>query len=262
MKKGLYIIAAGIMAASALSSCDSVSEPDRFIEVEIIPQRAILIEEFTGQGCTNCPDGHVAIKDMLSTLGDSIVPVSIHASGLALNPPNGFKTQAGETYYQNVGSPELPTAVINMQTNPLQVSSWSDAIGRLILQPTPFTVKADARVDGDKYSINVAFSSGEDYEGKLMVWILQNDLISRQLDHGTMIQDYVHSHVFRTYATDDIWGEPVSLKAHEPQYRDFTYTIPAAWGNGNLNASLDNLYVVAFLYNNDGVAQVTSTMKE
>lgn len=254
MKKLTSILAGALFAAISLNSCDSVSEPDRFVPAEIIPQRAVLIEEYTGQLCTNCPDGHAAIKDILTTLGDSVVPVSIHASNLAINLPLGLKTNTGEEYYKAAGSPALPTAIINMQTSPLQVADWGAAINRLIMDKTPFTVAASAKVNGDNYDIEVAFSSGDDYEGKLMVWILENDIVRRQIDHGTNIQNYVHNHVFRAAATSDIWGDPVSLKAHEAQHKSISFPIPA-----NEYWNPDNLYVVAFLYNDSGVQQVTST---
>lgn len=254
MKHLLSIISGGIIAAAAFTACNTIDDDDRFIPVEIEPHRAIFIEEFTGQNCTNCPDGHKAIQNLTAAFGDSLVAVGIHASGLAVPAPLGFKTDTGEEYYKSVGSPALPTAVINMQTSPLQVSDWSSQVDRLIVNSTQFTVKAEAELDGDMYNIKVAFSSGEDYKGKLMVWICENDIERRQLDHGTYINDYVHNHVFRAAVTDDIWGQPVSLKKNEPQYLDFSYKIePTYYWDTN------NIYVVAFLYNDAGVAQVTQT---
>lgn len=235
-----------------MGGCDSVSEPDRFVPAEIVPMRAVLLEEYTGQECTNCPDGHIAIKEISASLGDSVVPVGIHASGLAIPAPVGYKTATGEEYYKAAGSPALPTAVINMQTAPLQVSDWGAAINNIIMTPTPFTVKAEGKVNDSDYDISVAICAGDDYEGRLMVWVVENDLIGRQLDHGTLISDYEHQHVFRAAVTEDIWGEPVTLKAHEAQYLDFSCPIGARWNK-------DNIYVVAFLYNDQGVAQVTAS---
>lgn len=245
---GTLIAAAELM----MTSCDSVSEPDRFIPAEINPQRSLLVEEFTGQNCTNCPDGHKAIKDITESLGDSVVAVCIHASGLAFDAPRGYKTATGEEYYKNAGSPTLPTAVINLQTAPLQVSAWGAQINRLIMTPTPFTVKAATEISADNMDISVAFSSGEDYEGKLMVWVCENNLVGIQLDHGTWVRDYDHNHVFRAAATPDIWGDDVNMKSHVAQNKSYTVPIDPSWNK-------DNLYVVAFLYNGDGVAQVTQT---
>lgn len=252
--KPTAIITSLICAASLLQlgGCNTVDEEDRFIPAEIVPQRAILLEEFTGQMCTNCPDGHQAIREITATLGDSVVAVGIHASNLAINPPIGLKTATGEAYYTNAGSPVLPTGVINLQTDPLQVSDWGSNIDRLIMTPTPFTVKAEGTAIDGNYEIKVAFSSGEDYEGRLMVWVVENDIVGRQLDHGTMVSDYVHNHVFRAAVTSDIMGEEVGLKADTPQYRDYSIEISPYW-------KAKDLYVVAFLYNSGGVAQVTAS---
>lgn len=250
--KTLKYIGATTFLALSLASCDNVSEPDRFVPTEIVPQRAILIEEYTGQRCTNCPDGHAAIRDITGQLGDSVVAVGIHAGDLAVPTPMGFRTPTADEYYKDAGNPALPTAVINLQTPPLMVTDWGAAINRLIITPTPFTVKAQGEADGNNFNIKVAVSAGEDYKGKLMVWICENDIVSMQLDHGTVIPDYVHNHVFRAAATDDIWGESVSLSAHKAQYFTFSKQIEDYW-------EAKNLYVVAFLYNDAGVAQVTQT---
>ena len=85
-----------------------------------------------------------------------------------------------------------------------------------------------------------------------MVWICENDIPRLQIDHGTTINNYIHNHVFRAAVTEDIWGEPVNMKAHQPQYFTYSYPVDRYWNTGNL-------YVVAFLYNSDGVAQVTQT---
>lgn len=254
MKRIYTLIAGGVLAGAVLTSCDSVSEPDRIVPAEIIPQRALLIEEFTGQRCTNCPDGHAVIKDMLVSLGDSVVPVSIHPTSIYAEPSiMGLKTATGEEYYKAAGSPALPTAVINKQTNPLQVQEWGSAVNHLILDSTPFTVKAENTLsaDGDKMNIKVAYSSGEDFTGKLQVWVLENHVIGMQIDHGTRIDAYDHMHVFRQ-AVNGTWGEDVTLKAHEAQNAEYTVDINPFW-------TPENVYVVAFLYDNGGVRQVTST---
>lgn len=251
MKHLQTIILGSILAGGILSSCDSVSEPDRFIPAEIDPQRSILVEEYTGQNCVNCPDGHAAIKEIVASLGDSVVPVSIHASSLAIAAPSGLKIEAGETYYKDAGSPALPAAVINMQTSPLQIPAWGEAINKLIMTPTPFTVRPHATIDGDNYKIDVAFSAGEDYEGSLLVWVLENDVVARQLDGPNLVKDYVHNHVLRAVVNGQ-WGEEVKLNAHVAQHREYTFALDPAWNK-------NNLYVVAFLYNQTGVAQVHAT---
>lgn len=254
MNKIFSIIAGMALGASALTSCNEVSEPDRTVPADIQARRTVLIEEFTGQRCTNCPDGHQAIHNLKASplLGDSIIAVGIHASGLAMNPPVGFKTETGEEYYRYFGSPALPTAILNMATSPLVVELWTTNINRLIVVPTDYTVRAEATYSDDgTITVNVATSAGEDFEGHLQVWITEDDIVAYQLDHGTNVNDYEHNHVFRA-AVNGTWGEEVSLKAHTPQTFNYTYQAQSTWKPANLN-------IVAFLYNDAGVAQATET---
>lgn len=234
-------------------ACDSVSEPDRVVEAQITPARTMLIEEFTGQRCTNCPDGHVAINNLLhsAALGDSIIAVGIHASTLALDPPMGLRIPEGEEYYKNFGSPALPTAILNRQTEPLQVDLWTSNINRLIIVPTPYTVRAEATLspDGKTIDIKVGMSAGDDYSGNLQVWVTENDIIAYQLDHGKNIMSYEHNHVLRG-VVNGIDGEAVSLKKDIPDYLQYTQTVEENWVP-------ENLEIVAFLYNKEGVAQAT-----
>ena len=63
MKIRTYIyIVAGLLIL-ALNSCDKVDEDDRFVYMK--PEamgRNVLVEDFTGQNCKNCPDAHVVIE--------------------------------------------------------------------------------------------------------------------------------------------------------------------------------------------------------
>lgn len=252
MKKIFCALASCALLGLSFAACDEVSEDDRFIPAEIVPRRAVLIQDYTGQRCTNCPDGHKAIQEITATLGDSVVAVAIHGGQLSIPAPIGMATPVSDDYYKAAGQPPQPAGVINMQTDPLQYTAWGEAINKIIINPTPFTVKASTKVNGDSFDISVAFSGGEDYKGKLMVWVCENDIVALQIDHGTAIPDYVHNHVFRACATEDMWGVDVDLKANDPQYMNFSCPIESYWNK-------DNIYAVAFLYNEAGVAQVTQT---
>lgn len=42
------------------------------------PQQSIVLEEFTGQGCPNCPRGIVAIDNLHRIYGDKFIPIALH----------------------------------------------------------------------------------------------------------------------------------------------------------------------------------------
>ena len=72
MKKLLYIF----IAAIVLSSCDVISEGDRIIPVEVIlGERRVLLEEFTGFRCVNCPSAATIAHELIEMYVDHIVVV-------------------------------------------------------------------------------------------------------------------------------------------------------------------------------------------
>ena len=66
---------------------------------------------------------------------------------------------------------------------------------------------------------------------------------------GTRNDNYVHRHVFRD-AVNGQWGDEIIVKEGYSIDKDYTFTISEDWVP-------ENLSVVAFVYNNSGVLQVT-----
>ena len=79
MKK-IYFLSL-LAAALLLISCDEVSSSKRLIYVEP-PEvgRAVLIEDYTGQYCVNCPKASQEIERLLEQYGDTtVIAVAIHS---------------------------------------------------------------------------------------------------------------------------------------------------------------------------------------
>lgn len=254
MKKFALILSSVLLASGFFAACDSVEEDERYIPIEKQEaKRVVLVEEFTGMSCTNCPDGHQAIHNLLEAYPESVIPVCIHSgdAGLILDPTQRLKLDipAGQEYYRNAGSPALPAAVINMQTPPLQVPNWASSVVEIMAKDTPLTLSATANFTADKKSIDidVDMSSVDPLNGKLLVWVCENNIVGYQLDHGKHVLDYVHNHVLRA-VVNDTWGESVSLTANNPTTISYSQPMQEDWVT-------ENTYIVAFVYNDTGVVQ-------
>lgn len=71
------------------------------------PVKRVVLEEFTGRDCSNCPLGIVTIDNLRSRFGDKFLPIAIH--GYTGDPlGNGF-----ESYYGYLGLNAAPSARIN-----------------------------------------------------------------------------------------------------------------------------------------------------
>lgn len=70
--------------------------------------RRVLLEEETGQGCNNCPLGHLAMEKLESLYGDKFIPVAYHTY-------TGDSFESGMSSYTEgyLGLNAAPTAVIN-----------------------------------------------------------------------------------------------------------------------------------------------------
>ena len=88
-------------------------------------------------------------------------------------------------------------------------------------------------------------------DGHLQLWLVEDDVKAFQLmPDGTRNDDYVHQHVFRT-ALNGTWGESLTVKEGETQTINHDgMVLNEAWNVANLS-------VVAFVYNDQGVQQVT-----
>ena len=61
------------MLATALVACDNIDENERLIPVtpqENLNQKNILIEDFTGMNCVNCPSAAAQIKQLQAAYED------------------------------------------------------------------------------------------------------------------------------------------------------------------------------------------------
>lgn len=256
MKINKFIIP--FAAATLLfSACDSISPDDRYIEVEAVkPKRAVLLEEFTGQNCTNCPEGHKFVAQLREQYGSSFIPVSIHASNLSIavgsNPAlNGLATADGETYYKNAGSPVLPTGVVDRRTQALGRDEWANSVRQEMEREAPaaLEVSADLADDSKSLSVTVNIKPTADINGFLQVWLVESNIVAFQLNGGQYQFDYVHNHVFRA-AVNGTNGESFTASKNVFDEKSYTYTLDDSW-------KPENMAVVAFIYDSTGILQAT-----
>ena len=248
------------LTAVALAACSDISDDERFIPIEgVEPQRAVLLEEFTGQNCPNCPAAHKEIETLTAQYGDAIVPVSIHAGSFGISSTArrpGLMQPEGDTFNDRYGIDEWPKGVVNGRGGATNHDEWSDAVRREMTRNAPLTIELSAAITPDtpgSISITCTLKPSDDLDGELFVWVTEDHIIARQLDKelGT-IADYEHNHVYRASATA-IEGDAISLRAHVHTTLNFTTELRATeketWNTANLS-------IVAFVREPDGgVAQ-------
>lgn len=259
--KNLFLGVATAAMAMAAASCSNIDEEDRLIYVKPAEVgRAILIEDFTGQRCVNCPTGTEIINGIVDTYGeDNVIAVGIHSGplGFAGNSKTvGLMTDTGNEYYTHWDKENKmgqPWVIFNRKTSPdSHYNNWAAMVGTIISEKANLSVKIDNAYDAATRTLTTtvgAFGTNGTVNGKLQVWIVEDGIKALQMmPDGKPNKEYMHNHVFRA-AVNGTWGEDVTVNEGETTTKQYSYVLPEAW-------NADNIAIVAFVYNDGGVENV------
>ncbi len=259
--KNLFLGVATAAMAMAAASCSNIDEGDRLIYVKPAEVgRAILIEDFTGQKCINCPTGTEIINGIVETYGeDNVIAVGIHSGplGFAGNSKTvGLMTDTGNEYYTRWDKENKmgqPWVIFNRKTSPdSHYNNWAAMVGTIISEKANLSVKIDNAYDVATRTLTTTVGAdgvNGTVNGKLQVWIVEDGVKALQMmPDGKSNKEYIHNHVFRA-AVNGTWGEDVTVKEGETTTKQYQYVLPEAW-------NADNIAVVAFVYNDGGVENV------
>lgn len=259
--KNLFLGVATAAMAMAAASCSNIDEGDRLIYVKPAEVgRAILIEDFTGQRCINCPTGTEIINGIVETYGeDNVIAVGIHSGplGFAGNSKTpGLMTDTGNEYYTHWDKENKmgqPWVIFNRKTSPdSHYNNWAAMVGTIISEKANLSVKIDNAYDAATRTLTTTVGAdgvNGTVNGKLQVWIVEDGVKALQMmPDGSANKEYIHNHVFRA-AVNGTWGEDVTVKEGETTTKQYSYVLPEAW-------DADKIAVVAFVYNDGGVENV------
>lgn len=259
--KNLFLGVATAAMAMAAASCSNIDEGDRLIYVKPAEVgRAILIEDFTGQRCVNCPTGTEIINGIVDTYGeDNVIAVGVHSGplGFAGNSKTvGLMTDTGNEYYTHWDKENKmgqPWVIFNRKTSPdSHYNNWAAMVSTIISEKANLSVKIDNAYDVATRTLTTKVGAdgvNGTVNGKLQVWIVEDGVKALQMmPDGKPNKEYIHNHVFRA-AVNGTWGEDVTVKEGETTTKQYSYVLPETW-------NADNIAVVAFVYNDGGVENV------
>lgn len=261
MHKQLKTIILTAAAACALTACDSVASDDRYIPVEsLTAQRTVIVEDFTGQKCVNCPAAHVVLEELTAQWGDAVIPVSIHAGSFGIAADytryTGLMQPEGNTYNDAWGITEWPKGVVNRQYAPSNHDLWATQVREALKAPARLDIGLTASLTPDSMiDITTTLRPQADIPGaKLQIWVIEDSIVARQwdIDRGT-INDYVHNHVYRA-SVNGVGGEDVALSADQFAPSTLSHTI-ALRRTATERWRASKISVVAFVYTSAGVEQ-------
>lgn len=242
-----------LLLASAAWACSHIDDGEQLIYVK--PEQAkrvVLLEDFTGQRCVNCPKGTEVIEQLQQTYGDSVfIAVGIHGGPLGFSGNDnlvGLATDIGNEYYDYWHLEYQPVGLVNRH-GAVNYTDWAKAVKEELTKTAPLDMSLSATLSDGQVQIHLSeYGTDGQTTGKLQVWLLEDQITAMQLmPDGTADADYVHNHVLRA-AVNGTWGEDFTIGEAEIKEQELTQILDATWDPQHLS-------VVAFVYNDNGVVQ-------
>jgi len=272
-----------IITVAGFISCDKVDDP-----YEHLPQigdcridsndlvfasndttniiRKLLVEEYTGIKCGNCPDMARALKTVLEQEEDVIL-VAIQAACSNLSEtdskhPIDLRGDESNIYCKEISNGDvIPYSLVNYKSDQgkaataevdeaisdlLNDNAWSSPIFKLAINTSYYP---ECRL----LSIENKAEALVDYDGKfgVITYLVENDIIAPQTDYkyredpDRLKKDYEHDHTLRK-AIPSAWGVELAASASTGErFSNFSqYEVPEAY-------LIQNCEIVSFVYDID-----------
>lgn len=289
MNKFSIILSSIAIVSASLISCDVEDDPFAHVDGTVsdlgdpafndtvwndttFDGQMIVIEDFTGHRCPNCPKGTDLAKMIINDNPDNVMVVALHNSDNFSKPkPPTFlaeyETVTGENLRLDFDLNAFPIGMINridFQGNDQRGTSidlWEDRINQLLNDPAymspSLTIDFMTVYNTENRLLRVFPKvdvlepiTGEVYLG---VYVLENGIISPQEDNRAnppIIDDYEHNHLLRAgFEQNDIGTKIFESPQAGAVYRNDTLATADVVINDGWNA--DALEVVVYTYNRD-----------
>lgn len=221
------------------SACDVINEKDGYTEPYQPPAEAngrkVLLEEYTGMRCVNCPAAAEEAHLLQQTFGEVLVVVSIHAGGFAV--PSGIfqpdlRTEAGNEYYSHFGLAGTPFGIVSRKshggTMALSPAVWADALRSVLTIPSEISMEGRVGYKNEDRAFQClikvhGLQSGE--ELNLTLWLVEDNIITPQVKPGRVEHNYNQRHVLRS-ALNGTWGEKIVAEQNGEWSGVRSYVLP------------------------------------
>lgn len=281
--KILRIFVLLITASFILHSCDEIDQPYKKdgggndtiacpvpdFPVNNNPVRKVMLEEFTGHMCPNCPKGQLKVKELTDKYGEQLNVVSIHAGVFAeLDPNHGytydFRTPEGALINDDfeAGNLGYPSGMVNriIKAPPdnriMSRFEWEGAMDTM-MSVSPFVdiqIITDYEESSRKLCTHVQTEYLQDITKNinLVIYILEDSIVSKQTNNDPgigdtpAIDDYVHMHVLRGTASG-AYGKVVSeglIPEGTKIIKTYKTILPDEWDEHHIS-------VLAYVYYQD-----------
>ncbi len=228
--------------------------------------RKVLVEEFTGAKCPNCPDAREQLKAVADANPNRLIIMEMHPSDHPLGHPvakiakYNFNVQDVSDIFKSIFRGYfplgIPTAGIDRVVEGGEILikrlSWASVLNSRLDTESPIKLTLDNSYDAAKASgivkVNVSYTKAVNTRNYISIAVIEDNIVDPQEFPNHIDTFYNFKHVFRkSFASaggTEILGN-ISTKEPGRVYEgSFKYTIDPSW-------KPENCRIIVWLHNND-----------
>lgn len=233
-----FVLSIAVVVAVFLNACDKIKYPieksgetvtgTSFIYKDnsaIAESRKVLLEDYTGHTCGNCPAAAEVAHQLAEQHGNKLVLIAVHAGFFArLKNPDyttSYTTTVGNDWDGSNGfgisAAGNPNGMVNRKaydgSRIQKETKWPSSVASAVNEPLIVTLNVNSEYDTTVRALNVLvrakFKSAYQNNVKLSVVYTEDEVIGHQLDYRKkpeLVSDYHFEHMLRG-SVNGSWGE-------------------------------------------------------
>ena len=291
-----YITAFFLAGIFVFTSCDKVEnaypEPETELDVSLYPgnwsdymeneypefpnlssqAQNVLLEEYTGHRCNNCPNAAIVANDLAANNPDRVFVAAIHASPGGMSSFQQFDPNASSFYTNHTNDEGLsygeyfqngfnffgnPQGTVNKQVVDNKMFDFS---GTWATRTSNLLANNDVKVflqshfnyyeatNGGYLHVQLEKATNININVNALVYVIRNEKVDWQvMPNNSYNPDYVHKSAHLGSVNKNPWGRPVfnsSSTLGEKVVLDYSFPIPTG-------EDVNNLHLLIFAYDTE-----------
>ena len=228
-------------------------------------QRKVLIEKFTGQSCSACPNGAEVVKTVRAAFEGRSIEVAHHegfgADAFTIEESTIFANyfyESPQAKYspaimidRNIANSTDSKAVACPVTDNATPLFTTDILGKALESIAPLNINISHTYNEANRQLAVTVSGEAIQElpnARVNVWLTQSNIKAFQIKGGN---DYNHNHAIRASLTGT-WGQELVLTPENKYEMTFRYQLPEKIGD--FDVVIEDIEIVAFVADYDATS--------
>lgn len=251
-----------------LSVASLVGVTGAFAQINVstaVEKKTAVLEEFTGNYCTYCPDGHKIADQIAANPSYKVITLKIQTGGFSATDPlfgGTLQTPNGQTIASSFATSSYPNGSVSRRAayKGLGRGSWQNAVATINGEDAPVNLYMEATIDVATRQLDVSTeyyytASQPNSTNKLVIGYYQDNIPAYQYDPGFYPSQfyilseelYEFDHAFRGMI-NGITGEVIATSsATSTAVVNHSFSLPASFSNFAVEAGAVKVfaYVIA-----------------